>query len=119
MAQWVDFNGKIVDMGCSRSRKALQYFYLVEDLRTSVKYPVFVTVERSGRRSGAGPPESEFQVGDVVRVSGRMRPVIGVPLAGMKIIEQSDVQNTGPSSRPLANATALIPEEMEKARDLP
>ena len=117
MAQWLDFKGKVVDAGHARSRKAYQFFYLVQDLRTSIKYPVFVTVERRRGRGAGEQEESGFEVGDTVRVAGKMQAVIGVPLAGMKMIEQSDVQNTGPSSRPFSNATALIPEEMEKVQD--
>ncbi len=114
MAQWLDFKGKIVDAGHARSRKAHQFFYLVQDLRTSIQYPVFVTVERKRGRGAGEPKEETFEVGDTVRVAGKMQPVIGIPLAGMKMIQQSDVQNTGPSSRPFSNAVALIPEEMER-----
>lgn len=119
MAQWFDFEGRIVEIGQARSRKALQLFYLVEDVMTTVKYPVFVTAPRPRGRHGDEAGPLRFKVGDIVHVSGRMQKVIGVPVAGMKVLGRADIRSGEEGSGLISCTAALVPEEMELVGDTP
>jgi hypothetical protein len=112
MAETMDITGRILDKTEMQSRKLNQAFYLVEDLKTTVKFPVYVSLDRSSSLGSRKFRKEEFEVGEVVRISGKMQKVMGLPLAGTKILEQSDYQS--PGSGVFSFATMLVPKEMEK-----
>jgi hypothetical protein len=114
MAETIETTGKIIDTGEFHSRKLNQAFFLVEDLLTSIKYPVYVSLDRSSSLGSRKFRKEEFEVGDVVRISGRMQKVMGLPLAGIKILEQSDYLSAGGGV--FSFATMLVPKEMEKVQ---
>ena len=114
MGETMDITGKILDKTEMRSRKLNQAFYLVEDLMTTIKYPVYVSLDRSGSSGAREIVDEEFEVGEVVRISGKMQKIMGLPLAGTKIIEQSDYQS--PGSGVFSYVTMLVPKEMEKVQ---
>jgi hypothetical protein len=114
MAETIETTGRIIDTGEFRSRKLNQAFFLVEDLKTTIKYPVYVSLDRSSSLGSGKFRKEEFQVGDIVRISGKMQKVMGLPLAGTKILEQSDYRSPGGGVFSLA--TLLVPKEMEKVQ---
>lgn len=114
MADTIETTGRITDTGEFRSRKLNQAFFLVEDLKTTIKYPVYVSLDRSGSLGSREFSKEEFRIGDIVRISGKMQKVIGLPLAGTKILEQSDYKS--PGGGVFSFATMLVPKEMEKVQ---
>ncbi|HEY5526740.1 MAG TPA: hypothetical protein VIK02_04085 [Candidatus Anoxymicrobiaceae bacterium] len=115
MGEAVELTGTILDKSEMHTVKVNQEFLLVEDSGSGKKYAVYISLDRSSSLRARKFRKEEFQVGDVVRISGKIQKLVSKSVAGMKIVQQSDLEYKDAGI--MAYANVLVPKEMSKVQD--
>jgi len=115
MGEAVELTGTILDKGEMHTVKVNQEFLLVEDSGSGKKYAVYISLDRLSSLRARKFRKEEFQVGDVVRISGKIQKLVSKSVAGMKIVQQSDLEYKDAGI--MAYANVLVPKEMSKVQD--
>jgi len=117
MGEKVEMTGTILDKGEMHTVKVNQEFLLVQDAGSGLKYAVYISLDRSSSLRARKFRKEEFNVGDVVRISGKIQKLVSKSVSGMKIVQQSDLDFKDAGL--MAYANVLVPSEMSKVEGTP
>ena len=112
MAEMLEITGKVLSKKEFHSARSNQEYLLVEDAQSGKKYPVYISLDRSSSLRARKFRKETFEVGDVVAIKGKTQKLVAKTVAGMDIIQESDLDHKDAGL--MSYAVVVVPREMTK-----
>jgi len=113
MSEMLEITGKVLSKRKFHGARNNQEYLLVEDARSGRKYPVYISLDRSSSLRSRKFRKENFEVSDVVTIKGKTQKLVAKTVAGMDIIQESDLDHKDAGL--MSYAVVLVPQEMTKA----
>jgi len=112
VADKLEITGRILSKNEFHGARSNQEYLLVEDESSGKKYPVYISLDRSSSLHARKFRKETFEVGDVVVIKGKTQKLVSKSVAGMDVIQESDLEHKDAGL--MAYAVVLVPQEMTK-----